>query len=168
MEETRGGMRRAAVVATVLERLGFVPDAWQARVLKSGARQGILNCARQCGKSTVTAVMAVERAYTEAESLTLVVSPSARQSGEFLRKAAQFARKLDVNRKGDGDNEMSLLFPNGSRFVGLPGNEETIRGFSAVRLVLVDEASRVPDDLYLAVRPMLVVSGGAMWLMSTP
>ena len=30
------------------------------------------------------------------------------------------------------------------------------------------EASRVPDDLYLAVRPMLVVSGGAMWLMSTP
>src|SRR5512140_752849 len=96
MEETRGGTRRAAVVATVLERLGFVPDAWQARVLKSGARQGILNCARQCGKSTVTAIMAVEQAYTEADSLTLVVSPSARQSGEFLRKAARFARKLEI------------------------------------------------------------------------
>ncbi len=168
MEERRGGTRRAAGVATVLERLGFVPDAWQARVLKSGARQGILNCARQCGKSTVTAIMAVEQAYTEAESLTLVVSPSARQSGEFVRKAARFARKLDVNRKGDGDNEMSLLFPNGSRIVGLPGNEETIRGFSAVSLLLVDEASRVPDDLYLALRPMLAVSGGALWLMSTP
>ena len=155
-------------MATVLERLGFVPDAWQARVLKSGARQGILNCSRQCGKSTVTAVMAVERAYTQAESLTLVVSPSARQSGEFLRKAAQFARKLEMRRKGDGDNEMSMLFPNGSRIVGLPGNEETIRGFSAVSLLLVDEASRVPDDLYLAVRPMLAVSGGALWLMSTP
>ncbi len=55
-----------------------------------------------------------------------------------------------------------------SRIVGLPGNEETIRGFSAVSLLLVDEASRVPDDLYLALRPMLAVSGGAMWLMSTP
>jgi hypothetical protein len=166
--EKAGEERQAASKATVVERLGFVPDAWQARVLKSGARQGILNCARQCGKSTVTAVMAVERAYTEAESLTLVVSPSARQSGEFLRKAARFARKLGVSRKGDGDNEMSMLFPNGSRIVGLPGNEGTIRGFSAVNLLLVDEASRVPDDLYLAVRPMLAVSGGAIWLMSTP
>ena len=73
-----------------------------------------------------------------------------------------------MSRKGDGDNEMSMLFPNGSRIVGLPGNEETIRGFSAVSLLLVDEASRVPDDLYLAVRPMLAVSGGALWLMSTP
>jgi hypothetical protein len=160
IEEKRAGRKEASGVATVLERLGFVPDAWQARVLESGARQGILNCSRQCGKSTVTAIMAVEQAYTQAESLTLVVSPSARQSGEFLRKAAQFARKLEVSRKGDGDNEMSLLFPNGSRIVGLPGNEGTIRGFSAVSLLLVDEASRVPDDLYLAVRPMLAVSGG--------
>ena len=166
--ENAGEERRAASEVTVVERLGFVPDVWQARVLASEARQGILNCSRQCGKSTVTAVMAVEQAYTRAESLTLVVSPSARQSGEFLRKAAQFARKLEVRRKGDGDNEMSMLFPNGSRIVGLPGNEGTIRGFSAVSLLLVDEASRVPDDLYLAVRPMLAVSGGGLWLMSTP
>jgi hypothetical protein len=34
--------------------------------------------------------------------------------------------------------------------------------------LLVDEAARVSDDLYLAVRPMLAVSGGALWLMSTP
>jgi hypothetical protein len=61
--------------------------------------------------------------------------------------------------KGDGDNEMSSQFPNGSRIVGLPGSEGTIRGFSAVSLLLVDEASRVPDELYLAVRPMLAVSG---------
>jgi len=108
MWEKRAGRKGAACVATLVERLGFVPDAWQARVLESGARRGILNCARQCGKSTVTAVMAVEQAYTQAESLTLVVSPSARQSGEFLRKAAQFAKKLGVSRKGDGDNEMSL------------------------------------------------------------
>ena len=84
--ENAGEERQAASKATVVERMGFVPDAWQARVLKSRARQGILNCARQCGKYTVTAILAVERAYTRAESLTLVVSPSARQSGEFLRR----------------------------------------------------------------------------------
>jgi hypothetical protein len=35
-----------------------------------------------------------------------------------------------------------------------------VPGFSAVWLPLVDEASRVSDELYLAVRPMLAVSGG--------
>ncbi len=98
----------------------------------------------------------------------MVVSPSARQSGEFVRKAVEFARKLKIKAKGDGDNEISLLFPNGSRIVGLPGTEATIRGFSAVSLLLVDEASRVTDEMYMAVRPMLAVSGGDLWLMSTP
>ena len=97
-----------------------------------------------------------------------MVSPSARQSGEFVRKAAEFARRLGVRTKGDGDNELSLLFPNGARIVGLPGSEATVRGFSAVSLLLVDEASRVSDDLYKALRPMLAVSDGTLWLMSTP
>ena len=61
-----------------------------------------------------------------------------------------------------------MQFPNGSRIVGLPGTERTVRGFSAVSLLLVDEASRVEDDLYRAVRPMLAVGDGDLWLMSTP
>ena len=150
------------------EKLGFVADAAQERVLATDHKRGLLNCTRQWGKSTVTAAKAVHQAFTEAESLTLVVSPSARQSGEFVRKAARFAKHLGVRTTGDGDNELSLLFPNGSRIVGLPGSEATVRGFSAVSLLLVDEASRVSDDLYHAVRPMLAVSGGALWLMSTP
>jgi hypothetical protein len=155
-------------VEWVRERLGLTPDPLQARVLGTRSRRGILNCSRQWGKSTITAAKAVHQGYTEAGSLTLVVSPSARQSGEFLRKASAFVRKLKIRTKGDGDNEISLALPNGSRIVGLPGTEATIRGFSAVSLLLVDEASRVGDDVYVAVRPMLAVSDGALWLMSTP
>ena len=152
----------------VREKLGFEPDEGQERVLTLGSHRGILNCTRQWGKSTIAAAKAVHQAYIEAGSLTVVVSPSARQSGEFVRKAEGFAQRLGVRTKGDGDNEMSLEFPNRSRIVGLPGNETTIRGFSAVRHLLVDEAARVSDDLYKAIRPMLAVSGGALWLMSTP
>lgn len=157
-----------AVAEWVRERLGFEPDEGQQRVLASGSHRGILNCTRQWGKSTVTAAKAVHQAYTEGGSLTLVVTPSGRQSGEFMRKAEGFARRLGIRPRGDGENEMSIEFPNGARIVGLPGNEATIRGFSAVRLLLVDEASRVSDDLYMAIRPMLAVSDGALWLMSTP
>ena len=159
---------RADAAEWVRQKLRFEPDAAQARVLAWEGRRGLLNCTRQWGKSTITAAKAVHQAYTEGESLTLVVSPSARQSGEFVRKAAGFAQRVGIRPKGDGDNEMSLAFPNGSRIVGLPGSEATVRGFSAVSLLLVDEAARVSDELYLAIRPMLAVSGGALWLMSTP
>ena len=149
-------------------RLGFEPDEQQARVLRSEAKRGILNCSRQWGKSTTSAAKAVHRAYTRPESLVLVASPTNRQSGEFVRKAAQMVRKLGIAPCGDGENECSLAFPNGSRIVGLPGMEATVRGFSAVSLLLIDEAARVTDELYQALTPMLAVGGGNLWLMSTP
>src|ERR1017187_3162976 len=67
-------------------KLAFEPDAAQARALRSQSKRGLLNCSRQWGKSTVTAAKAVHQAFTVAKSLTLVVSPSARHSGEFIRK----------------------------------------------------------------------------------
>ena len=53
-----------------------------------------------------------------------------------------------------------LELTNFSRIVCVPCKEETIRGFAKVDLLVIDEAARVPDDLYRAVRPMLAVSGG--------
>ena len=35
-------------------------------------------------------------------------------------------------------------------------------------LLLIDEASRVEDAMYKALRPMLAVAQGDLWLMSTP
>ena len=52
--------------------------------------------------------------------------------------------------------------------VCLPGSEGTVRGFSGVRLLIVDEAARVADDVIAAVRPMLAVSGGQLIALSTP
>jgi hypothetical protein len=57
---------------------------------------------------------------------------------------------------------------NGSRIVGLPGREATIRSFSSVTLLVVDKASKVADDLYRSVRPMPAVSNGRLVLTSTP
>jgi hypothetical protein len=172
-EEGRIGLlaeaaEKLAPAEWVETHLGLTPDPVQATLLNSGATRVALNCTRQWGKSTVTAAKAIHQAARRGGSLTLVVSPSARQSGEFMRKAADFTRRLGFKARGDGDNEMSLLLPNRSRIVGLPGSESTIRGFSAVSLLLVDEASRVEDDLYLAIRPMLATSSGTLWLMSTP
>jgi hypothetical protein len=84
-----------------------------------------------------------------------------RQSSEFLRKARRFAEGARVS-------ETAMEFPNGSRIIGLPESESTIRGYSAVGLILIDEAARVTDEMYQAVRPMLATEDGDLWLMSTP
>jgi len=161
------GPDRDSEVGFAIKRLGFTPDAVQERVLRGG-RRGIVNCTRQWGKSTVMAAKAVHRAFTRAGCLVLVMSPSGRQSGEFIRKAEEFVRRLGIRPRGDGDNELSILLPNGSRIVGLPGTERTLRGFSNVSLMLIDEAARAPDELYRAMRPALATGDGDLWLMSTP
>src|SRR5205814_2588268 len=64
--------------------------------------------------------------------------------------------------------QTELELANRSRLVALPGREGTIRSYSGVRLLILDEASRVPDDLYRSVRPMLAVSHGRLIALSTP
>lgn len=155
-------------IAWARDVLKFEPDPKQQEVLGAQTKRGILNCTRQWGKSTTCAIKAVHYAHFHPESLVLVASPSLRQSNEFLRKAKKSVRKLGFRVRGDGENECSILLPNESRIVGLPESEDTIRGFSGVGLMIVDEASRVSDEMYNALRPMLAVGGGSLWLMSTP
>ncbi len=149
-------------------RLGFRPDERQAEVLRSTAKRGILNCSRQWGKSTVTVAKALYRVLTVPGCLVLVSSPSKRQSAEWMRKAKGLVARMGIKPRGDGDNAVSLLLPNGSRIVGLPRLEDTVRGFSAVSMLVIDEASRVSDEMYEALRPMLAVGDGDLWMLSTP
>jgi hypothetical protein len=157
-----------SAVEFVRKRLQFEPDERQIEVLQSGAKRGILNCTRQWGKSTIAAAMAVHRAYTRKGCVVLVASPSGRQSAELVEKAGVMLETMGIARRGDGHNEISLQLPNGSRIVGLPENAGKVRGFSAVTLLLIDEAAQVEDSMYKALRPMLAVSDGDLWLMSTP
>lgn len=75
---------------------------------------------------------------------------------------------LDTEPARNEDTKLSIKLDNGSRVVSLPGSEATIRGYSAVDLLIVDEAARVLDDLYFAVKPMLAVSRGRLLALSTP
>ena len=65
------------------------------------------------------------------------------------------------------DTQERLELANGSRIICLPPVEDRIRGFSP-SLLIIDEAARVPDDVYHAVRPMLAVTRGRLVALSTP
>jgi len=148
--------------------LGFQPDPWQEKVLSWQGKRLLLLCCRQSGKSTTTAILALHRALYFPKSLILLVSPSLRQSSELFKKVADFLNLLSVRPQLTEDNKLSLQMQNGSRIVSLPAKEANVRGFSGPSLIIEDEASRVDDDLYFALRPMLSVSNGSHILMSTP
>jgi hypothetical protein len=168
MVELRDDLRLALDRVAFAEELGIVPDTWQRDLLRSGSSRILLNCSRQSGKSTMSAVIALHRALYHPESLVLCLAPALRQSQELFGKIITSYRALDRPVPPQAERKLSLELENGSRIITLPGSEKTIRGFSGAALLLVDEAARVDDALYFAVRPMVAVSGGALMLLSTP
>src|SRR5215208_1969450 len=158
MVELRDDLRLALDRAAFTRRLGVDPDPWQEDLLGSSSERVLLNCSRQSGKSTMSAVIALHRALYHPGSLILCLAPALRQSQELFGKVAGFYRDLGRPVPADAEQRLGLELANGSRIAALPGSEKTIRGFSGVGLLLVDEASRVDDGLYHAVRPMLAVS----------
>lgn len=148
--------------------LHVIPDAVQANLLLQNPRRCILNCTRQWGKSTITAIKAVHTAVRNPGAMIIALAPTARQSGELVEKCAAFVRELGMKARGDGRNDISLLFPNGARIIGLPGKTGTIRCFSGVSFLLIDEAAWVEDAVYRTVRPMLATTVGPLWIISTP
>src|SRR5215204_5673767 len=150
------------------ERLGIIPDRWQRDLLRSDSDHVILNCCRQSGKSSMSAVVALHKAVYSPDSLTLILAPAERQAKETFGKVLTLYRKLGHAIPPDSYRKLGMELTNSSRIEALPGSERTIRGFSGVDLLILDEASRVDDGLYYAIRPMLAVSGGALMMLSTP
>ena len=150
------------------DSLGIVPDPWQRALLCSEAARVLLNCARQSGKSTMAAILALHQALCCPSSLVLILAPAERQAKELFSKVAASYQALGHIIPADSYRKMGMELSNGSRIEALPGTEKTVRGYSGVDLLILDEASRVADELYYATRPMLAVSGGRLLMMSTP
>lgn len=174
MVELRDDLALALDRVAFARSVGLEPDPWQRDLLHSDSPRVILNCSRQAGKSTVSGVLALHTALYRPESLVLCLAPSERQSKELFSKITGFYRVAVAAGEArhavpaGSDRKLGVELDNGSRIEALPGSERTIRGFSGAALLLVDEASRVDDGLYYAVRPMLAVSGGSLVLLSSP
>jgi hypothetical protein len=168
MMELRDDLRLALDRVAFAKRVGLKPDPWQEDLLSSTSERVLLNCCRQSGKSTMTGVIALHRALYHPGSLILCLAPALRQSQELFSKIAGFYRDQGRPVSAVAERKLSLELENRSRIITLPGSEKTVRGFSGAALLAVDEAARVDDSLYFAVRPMLAVSGGSLMMLSTP
>ncbi|HXD86818.1 MAG TPA: terminase family protein [Urbifossiella sp.] len=172
--------RLAAAIPTTADRLtlyrrdparlmidaGFAPDPWQVQLLRGDAPRSLLLCARQVGKSTVTAALALKTALTQPGSTTIVTAPVEPQANELLRKVLSMHNAIGRPVALLREAVTYLEFANGARVLALPGKERRVRSYS-VDLLIVDEAARVLDEVFSAASPTLAVSGGRLVALST-
>jgi len=155
------------------EACGVTLDPWQREVVESRALRILLACSRQSGKSLVAAVLALYTAVYTPRATVLVLSATERQSGELFRKVLVLLSGLSANSGGalsvptDAETQRTLTLGNGSRIVSLPGTPSTVRSYSNVTLLILDEAAFVDNELYYGTLPMLAVSGGRLILLSS-
>ncbi len=168
MVELRDDLRLALDRVEFASDLGLAPDDWQRELLSNSSDRTLLNCSRQSGKSTMAALISLHKALYHPGALVLILAPAERQAKETFSKVAGLYRRLGHTMPADSYRRLGMELANGSRIEALPGTEKTVRGFSAVDLLVLDEAARVDDGLYHAIRPMLAVSGGRLMMMSTP
>src|SRR6516165_767252 len=151
----------------LLKARGIDADPWQRDFLLCKDRQVLLNCCRQSGKSTVVSVLALHTALYTPGSVSVILSPSQRQSSEVFHKVMEAYKAAGRPLKAVYETQLSLTLSNGSRVLCLPAKDETVRGYSP-NLLILDEAARIPDDIYRAMSPSRAVSIGRVIALSTP
>lgn len=161
-------LMRAFDPTRLMRDAGLVPDAWQAKLLSERPKRALLCCARQSGKTEVAITAAEHTALFEPGSLSLIVSPSQRQSGEVFRRLMLLHSTLNDVPQLVAESALRAEYANGSRVIALPGSERTVRGYSRAKLIVLDEAARVDDALMAALRPMMATVNGSLIALTTP
>jgi hypothetical protein len=146
---------------------GVVLDKWQKNLLNSASTRVLCLAPRQSGKTEAVVWRCIWQAIYD-PGLIVIASPSLNQSSEFFRRFMQRYRALDGVPDITAESALRCELANGSRVRCFPGSEKSVRGFASVKLIFVDEAARVDDELFVALKPMLAVTRGAFYMCSTP
>lgn len=164
--------RYEAVISTVAPAVPLT-EYQRAWVLDT-SRFKIAVITRQGGKSFGTSLEAVLDCF-EHKTNWVFLSAGERQSKELMGKAAQHARAIglavteiesDYKVEDTTYKMLEIVFPNGSRIVGLPANPDTARGWSAN--ILLDEFALHRDsrEIWRAMFPT-VTRGYKIRIIST-
>lgn len=147
-------------------------DPWQKDFLKIKGDK-ILCTGRQVGKSEVCSMDAGEYAVRNKGTKPIVmIAPTERQAFALFSKTLSYLLKKYphlVSRKKTETNKTQITLRTGTKIYCLPvGSSGLGIRFLTIGRLYVDEASRIPEDVWDAITPALLTTGGATVLLSTP
>ena len=147
-------------------------DKWQKEVLGYDGNITI-RAGRQVGKSEVISEKAVDFSVKNSGVTVMIIAASQRQSSLLFEKviAKLYDKGVDLD---DKPTMTKVLLSNGSRIYCMPTGRtgHFIRGFT-IDMLIADEAAFIPEQVWLAITPMIAVSRktrgmGHIVLLSTP
>ena len=130
-------------------------EPWQKEVVRNRGNDLIL-APRQRGKSTGVALKALWESLFLPYSYTLYFSASEDQAAELFRKTMAFYQPFRKHFPPQNESALRITFASGNRIQVLPSKSQSIRGYSSVSRLVLDEAVWVKNELYHVSRPMLL------------
>ena len=146
-------------------------DTWQQKVMDTKGNI-CLRSGRQVGKSTIISIKAAKYAAENPKKNIMVIASVDRQSYLLFEKILSYLHEnhREMIKKGkDRPTKHKVVLKNGSVIHSLPCGMSGygIRGFT-INLLIADEAAFIPEEVWTAVTPMLAITRGDIWLLSTP
>ena len=145
-------------------------DPWQDKFINTEGDK-ILCCGRQVGKSVICGIDAGEYAANNRNKVVLMIAPTERQAYALFEKTLDHLSKNHRNliKKGkDRPTKSKINLKNGTRIWCLPTGLSGLGiRFLTVDRLYADEASRIPEDVWTAVTPMMLTTGGDSIYLST-
>ena len=149
----------------------MILDKWQQDVLNTKGHM-VICAGRQVGKSTVISQDGGEYAINNPKKSIMIIASTERQAQLLFEKVLSYiylhAKKM-IKKKADRPTKTRIKLTNGSVIHCLPTGDSGygIRGFTIDRLY-ADEAAFIKEEVWAAVTPQLVTTGGDIVLLSTP
>lgn len=152
-----------------LKGLGWNVFEWQQAVLQDASRRICIDGARQGGKSTILSAVTCHHAKYFPNSLSVILAPTLKQASEDMQKIKAFIARDRTYPRLTRFGSEEIATEKGARILVLTATDDAARGFSNPDIILFDEASRISDDVFEAVRPMITNNPRArIYEISTP
>ena len=150
----------------------IVLDEWQKEVL---AHKGdfLLCTGRRVGKTYIMARKAIDKMMSKPKTKILMMSLTEEQAMLILQMAKNYildsGNGTKIKKAKADTNKKTITLKNGSIMKVRPAGDtgDSARGFGA-DVLIVDEASRMGKLFWIATLPVILMTGGEVWLGSTP
>ncbi len=152
----------------------IILDPWQKEILECKSKYILLCKGRQIGGTTIMARKCAERLISQPGCQIVIVSLTEDQAQLVIVMILTYLEqnyKKDIFKKPYSRNvtKSVINLASGSqarsRPVGTTGN--AVRGFTG-NVLYLNEASRMPELIFEAAKPILLTTAGEIWMDSTP
>lgn len=146
-------------------------DKWQEEFLNCKGDR-LLCTGRRVGKTYIMSRGAIDKMIEKPKTRVLLFSLTEEQAMLIIAMAKEYLiteRPNNIKKRNTDTNKKTVTLKNGSvmkcRAAGDTGDSG--RGYEA-DILIIDEAARMGKFFWIAVRPVILMSAGEIWLASTP